>query len=139
MTKSVAVHFVRIEGTEAGLGRIGSRTVIADRPQGMSGGQGLGFHGAELLASALGGGFWNELHIVAHAARTPITVDAVKVTMGLAGNPPRVVRAHVAVRLGGADPDQLRTIFDDTTEISTVANTMRAAFPIHFEQLTEVP
>ena len=138
MTRHVAVHFGKVAGTQAGLGRAGTRSLIADRPEGVAGGQGLGFSGAEFLAAALGGCFWNDLHVVAQAGQVAITVEAVEATVELAWNPPRVVRAQIAARLSGAAQDTLHKIFTAATEASTIANSLHAAFPIHFEQLAEV-
>ena len=49
------VEFRSIPGTEAAVGASGSHTLVADRPVGVAGGQGLGFSGGQLLGLAIGG------------------------------------------------------------------------------------
>ena len=133
MTRRVTVSYTAIAGTEAGFGRSGNRSLIADRPEGVAGGSGLGFTGAELLAASLGGCLWNDLHHVAHAAGVPISVAAVEASVELAGNPPRVVRAQVGVRMSGAPDATLREILAAASETSTIAASLRAAFPVHVD------
>ncbi|MCA8879357.1 MAG: OsmC family protein [Rhodobacteraceae bacterium] len=135
MTRRIAISFGAVQGTAAGLGRTGPFSVIADRPQGIAGGAGLGFNGAELLAAALGGCFWNDLHHVAYAAGVPVTVDTVDAAVELAGNPPRIVRAQVTARLSGAPDNTLAEIFAAAEDASTVASSLQPAFPVHFERL----
>ena len=136
MTRRIAVSYTAVDGTEAGLGRTGRKTLIADRPEGSAGGSGLGFNGAELLAAALGGCFWNDLHYLAHAAGVPLSVGGVEAAVELAGNPPRVVRAQITARLSGAPDATLREIFAAAGETSTIASSLRPAFPIHLELKT---
>lgn len=136
MTRRVTMSYTAVTGTEAGLGRSGSRSLIADRPEGVAGGSGLGFNGAELLAAALGGCFWNDLYHMAHAAGVPISVAAVEAAVELAGNPLRVVRAQITARLSGAPEATLREILAAAAETSTIASSLRAAFPVHVELRT---
>jgi organic hydroperoxide reductase OsmC/OhrA len=135
MTKRISVSFGVIAGSQAGLGRAGSRSLIVDRPEGMAGGAGLGFSGGELLAAALGGCLWNDLHYLAHAAGIAVSVEGVEAAVELAGNPPRVVRAHVTARLSGAPDATMRDLFAAAQESSTIASSLAAAFPIHYEQI----
>jgi organic hydroperoxide reductase OsmC/OhrA len=139
MTRRVVLRFDAVSGTQAGLGHTGGRTLIADRPEGVAGGQGLGFNGAELLAAALGGCFWNDLHHVAHAMGTPVAVVHVEAGVDLAGTPPRIVRATVAARLTGAPPATLAQVFDAARQSSTVANSLLPAFPVQFQNITGDP
>ena len=134
MTKRISVTFSAISGTAAGLGRAGSQTVVADRPGGIAGGQGLGFNGGELMASALGGCFWNDLHYVAEAEGVAIRVDEIEAEVELAGNPPRIARAFVHATLSGADERVLDRIFEAATADSTIAQSVMAAFPVKFER-----
>lgn len=134
MTRHVTVVFGPISGTGAGLGRAGARSLIADRPEGRARGTGLGFNGAELLASALGGCFWNDLHYAAEAAGVAARVDVVEAEIELAGTPPRVARARLAASLSGAAEAELAKIFEAAREGSTVANALAGAFPVNFER-----
>ena len=133
MTRRITIRYAAIDGTQAGLGRSGPHTLIADRPEGVAGGTGLGFNGADLLAASLGGCFWNDLHHVAHAAGVAVTVAGVDAAVELAGNPPRVVRAQITARLSGAPDATLREIFAAAEAGSTIAASLRPAFPVHVE------
>jgi organic hydroperoxide reductase OsmC/OhrA len=134
MTRSVAVTFGPVAGTGAGLGTTGRHSILSDRPEGKAGGTGLGFNGAELLALAIGGCFWNDLHYVAEAAGTPIAVDRLEATVTLAGTPPRAVRAHVDAWLSCADDTALRAVFDEARATSTIANSIAPSVPVAFER-----
>lgn len=136
MSTHIGITYSAIAGTAAGLGRAGGgKTVIADRPEGAAGGMGLGLDGGELLSAALGGCFWNDLHYVAAASGVPVQVQAVEAEIELAGNPPRVVRAHVRARLAGNEDRMLQAVFDEATRASTVAGSLTGAFPIVFDRL----
>ncbi|WP_096787705.1 OsmC family protein [Rhodobacter sp. CZR27] len=133
MSRKISVSYSSIAGTQAGLGRTSAgRTVIADRPPGVAGGEGLGFNGAELLAASLGGCFWNDLHHVSEALGATVSVRRVEAWVDLAGEPPRIVRAHIAVALEG---DAAERVFEEARDSSTIAHSLLAAFPIVFERL----
>jgi organic hydroperoxide reductase OsmC/OhrA len=137
MSRSIAFHFTAVTGTGAGLGQSASgHTLLADRPDGTAGGRGLGFNGGELLAASLGGCFWNDLYYAAHEV-PGLRVGSVHATVDLAGDPPRVVRARISAKLLGADDKELARIFDAACNDSTIANSLRPAFPISFERLTD--
>jgi hypothetical protein len=53
----VSVELRNVAGTEAALGWAGAHTIVVDRPEGHSGGCGLGINGARLLALTIGGCF----------------------------------------------------------------------------------
>ncbi len=133
MSRTLSMRFQNLPGTRAGLGRTGTRTLIADRPEGVAGGQGLGFNGAELLAAALGGCFWNDLHYAAEARG--ITLGEVDVTAEthLSGTPLRVTSATIRARVAAETPAQARECFDAACADSTIANSVSAAFPVAFD------
>jgi hypothetical protein len=87
MTRTVALRFHGLLGSQAGLARSGRHMLIADRPEGLAGGQGLGFNGAEFLSAALGGCFWNDLHYAAAALGHTLSAVEVAVEITLAGAP----------------------------------------------------
>lgn len=134
MTRHIAVSFGAIGGTAAGLGRAGPHHVVADRPAGTAGGQGLGLNGGELLAASLGGCFWNDLHYAAEVEGVAIRVGTVEAEIELAGTPPRVVRACIRATLSGADEGVLARVFDRASADSMIANSVMAAFPVRFER-----
>lgn len=136
MSRHVSTVFSPIPGTAAGLGLTqGGRVLVADRPLGVAKGQGLGSNGAELLAAALGGCFWNDLHHAAEAAQVAVEVRGVEAEVELAGKPPRVVRAHVRARLSGAPEAGLQAVFEAAAGSSTIANSLTGAFETTFERL----
>lgn len=133
MSKSITFNFTGVGGTGAGLGwSAGGHTLIADRPAGTAGGSGLGFNGGELLAASLGGCFWNDLHYAAQGSLAGSPVQRLDARVDLAGDPPRVVRARISVKLTGADDETLERIFEAACDGSTIANSLRPAFPIKF-------
>ena len=134
MSREATITFRGVAGTGAGLGSTAGHTLIADRPEGRAGGTGLGLNGAELLAAAIGGCFWNDLHYVADAAGTSVRVDRLEASVTLAGTPLRAVRAHVHAWLSGAPDADLQAIFEGARETSTIANSIAPAVPVAFDR-----
>ncbi|WYK06361.1 OsmC family protein [Cereibacter sphaeroides f. sp. denitrificans] len=135
MSRKISFSYSAISETQAGLGRSSSgQVVIADRPSGSAGGSGLGFNGAELLAASLGACFWNDLHSAAQALNAKVRVHRVQAWVDLAGEPPRVVRAHVAALITGEAAAQ---VLEVARERSTIAHSLMGAFPISFERLSD--
>ena len=92
----------------------------------------MGFNGAELLAAALGGCFWNDLHYAAEARGYSLTSVEVAVETTLAGTPLRVTAATIRTRIDADDAALARSCFEAATAESTIANSVIAAFPISF-------
>ncbi len=134
MSRDVTVSFRGVDGTGAGLGTTGRHSILADRPEGRAGGTGLGFNGAELLALAIGGCLWNDLHYAAEAEGKFIAVDRLETMVTFAGTPLRAVRAHVHVWLSGADEDSLQKVFDAACATSTIASSIAATVPVAFDR-----
>ena len=132
MTRSVSMTFHNLPGSRAGLGRAGTRVLVADRPEGVAKGEGLGFNGAELLAAALGGCFWNDLHYAAEARGYVLGAVEVTAEVTLSGAPLRVTEATIRARVAAGDPDHARECFDDACLESAIANSVMAAFPVAF-------
>jgi organic hydroperoxide reductase OsmC/OhrA len=127
------LRFQNLPGSQAGLGRAGTRTLIADRPEGVAGGQGLGFNGAELLAASLGGCFWNDLHHAAEARGIALGAVDLSCEVTLDGQPLRVTSATIRARVAAGAPAQARECFDAASAYSTIANSVSAAFPVAFD------
>ncbi len=132
MSRALSMRFQTFPGSQAGLGRTGTRTLVADRPEGVAGGQGLGFNGAELLAAALGGCFWNDLHYVAEARGIQLGPVDVTADVTLDGHPVRVTGATIRARVAAETPAEARECFDAAAASSTIANSVSAAFPVAF-------
>jgi organic hydroperoxide reductase OsmC/OhrA len=124
------IEYRLLPGTAASVGRSGSHTVIADRPQGTAGGLGLGFNGGELLALAIGGCFCNDIQAIAR--EMALTVDDLKitVTVDFGGTPSRATAARMDVDCalaGGADPSAL---IAEAKARTTIANSLSAGVPV---------
>jgi organic hydroperoxide reductase OsmC/OhrA len=134
MTVRMGMSFGAVSGTAAGLGRSGAHSLVADRPEGRAGGQGLGFNGGQLLAGALGGCFWNDLNYAAHAAGVAVVAQDVEAEVELDGDPLRVVGARIRAALTGADEAARAAVFASACADSTIANSVMPAFPVRFER-----
>lgn len=132
-SRTISLRFHGVPGTQAGLARSSRHVLIADRPEGVAGGQGLGFNGAELLSAALGGCFWNDLHYAAGAQGYALTCVEVAVETTLSGTPLRVTAATIRARVEAGSPEHARACFEAACRASTIANSMRSAFPVAFE------
>ena len=133
MTRTVLLRFHGLRDSQAGLARSGRHTVIADRPEGVAGGQGLGLNGAELLSAALGGCFWNDLHYAAAALGHTLGRVEVAVETTLSGTPLRVTGASIRALMEAGSVEHARACFEAACRESTIANSMLGAFPASFE------
>lgn len=126
----VSISLMSLPGTEAAIGWAGSHCVIADRPEGMAGGMGLGFNGAQLLALAIGGCFCNDLRYIAHRRGVEIASVTVKVHLMMAGDPLITMGADMAVTCvmqDGSDPQHL---IDEARETSMVGCSLPRGIPV---------
>lgn len=99
------VEFRSIPGTEAAVGVSGSHTLVADRPAGVAGGQGLGFSGGQLLGLAIGGRMCNDLrHFFAHKMGINMTSLAVDVDLHVSDQPRLATDADVEIKVESDDP-----------------------------------
>ncbi len=120
------IDYRLLPGTRAAVGRAGSHTVIADRPDGKFGGKGLGFNGGELLALAIGGCFCNDLQSLADAMDLVIADLQVSVSIDFAGEPSRAQAARMTVRCllaDGADPSAL---IERAKALTNIGNSLNA-------------
>lgn len=129
MSRTIGIGFSPVAGTAAGLGRAGGHMLVADRPEGKAGGQGLGFNGGELFAAALGGCFWNDLHYVAEAQGVEVRVGGVDVELVVDGAPMRVTEARISARIAGAAAGR---VFEAACRESTIANSVAGAVRVSF-------
>lgn len=131
---SVQVTYAALPGTRAGIARVGGSMVVADRPAGVAGGLDLGANGAQLLAAAIGGCFWNDLQ--AHADRLGLDIDGAQVTviLDLAGEPRRVSGAALTAHL----PADARPVFDAAAAETVISHSLMPAFPVTF-RLERIP
>ena len=127
---TIRVTFTHVPGTEAALGRAGPHSVLADRPEGVAGGLGLGLNGAQLLALALGGCFCNDLRYIAHRRGVAIAALSVEVALTLEGDPPVASAAAMPVDCrmeGGSDATPL---VEEAKRTSMVAISLARGVPV---------
>ena len=124
----ISVTWRGIKGTGAALGWAGPRSVVADRPAGKAGGQGLGFNGGELLALAIGGCFCNDLQYVAHERGVRLSEVEVEVTLQLQESPLLVTGAMMAVRAEGEG--DVAAVIAQAQATSTVSSSIAQGFPV---------
>lgn len=124
------VEYRRLPGTRASVGRSGSHSVIADRPEGKAGGMGLGFNGGELLALAIGGCLSNDIEALADQMGLEIADLAVSVSVEFDGQPTRAKGAAIAVDCTLADGSDPAELIDRARAITTIGNSVRDGFPV---------
>jgi uncharacterized OsmC-like protein len=128
------VEFRSIPGTEAAIGISGGHTLIADRPSGVAGGQGLGFNGGQLLGLAIGGCLCNDLRYVAHQMEINLTSLAVDVVLHYSDQPRLVTDADVQIKVEAADPkadlaELVRRARADTTIGNSLVRGVNIRYP----------
>ena len=126
----IEVELRNIAGTEAALGWAGAHTMVVDRPDGRAGGRGLGFNGGQLLALAIGGCFCNDLRYAAHQLGVELEDIAVSVRLVLEGTPLVARSADMSVRCAARDGADVSPVIAHAAEVCTVANSVRAGFPV---------
>lgn len=126
----IDVQLRSLPGTEAAVGWAGGHTIVADRPQGKAGGQGLGFNGGQLLALALGGCFCNDLRYVAEELGVQIDEIAVTVQLDLAGKPLVATAARMLVNCSMADGSDPTTVVERARESCFVSNSLIRGVPV---------
>lgn len=128
------VEFRSIPGTEAAVGVSGGHTLVADRPAGVAGGQGLGFNGGQLLGLAIGGCMCNDLRYVAHQMGVTLTSLAVDVTVHLTdGNPRFATDADVAITVESDDLNaDLAELVKRARADTTIGNSLMRGINIRY-------
>jgi organic hydroperoxide reductase OsmC/OhrA len=126
----IEVELRNVAGTEAALGWAGAHTLVVDRPEGRAGGRGLGFNGGQLLALAIGGCFCNDLRYAAAELGAELADISVSVKLTLEGSPLTATAAELRVRCTGGSEDEIAKVVDHAARNCTVANSVRAGFPV---------
>lgn len=124
----ISATYTTIDGAEASEGRAGRHTVVADRPDRVAGGRGLGFNGGQLFALAVGGCLCNDLRYAAHRtgrALGPFDV-AVDVELGDGGD---VVDVRVRVD-AREDRDTLAALLEGAVQESTIIRAVMRGAPV---------
>jgi organic hydroperoxide reductase OsmC/OhrA len=127
---TTTIEYRTLPGTRAAVGRAGTHSVIADRPEGKAGGMGLGFNGGELLALAIGGCFCNDMQAIADDMGVVIADLRVRVDVDFTGAPVRASEARMTVDCtlsDGSDPSKL---IEHAKAATTIGNSLRAGFPV---------
>jgi organic hydroperoxide reductase OsmC/OhrA len=134
---STVIEYRLLPGTGASVGRAGTHSVIADRPEGRAGGMGLGFNGGELLALALGGCLSNDVQYVADEMGLTVVDLAITVEAEFGGQPTTATDARMTVACKLADGSDPAELIARAKARCTIANTLRAGVPVAIE--TEPP
>lgn len=131
---TTTIEYSVLPGTRAAVGRSGSHSVIADRPEGRFGGMGLGFNGGELLALAIGGCFCNDMQAIADQMGLAIADLRVSVSIDFTGNPVRASDARMSVECtlsDGSDPSEL---IERAKAETTIGNSLRDGIPVQISK-----
>ena len=131
---TTTIEYRALPGTRASVGRAGTHSVIADRPDGKSGGMGLGFNGGELLALAVGGCFCNDMQALADEMGLAIDDLRVCVSIDFEGQPSRATDVIMTVDCtlaGGSDPSEL---IERAKQVTTIGNSLRVGIPVEISR-----
>ena len=131
---TTTIEYRTVPGTRAALGRAGTHSVIADRPQGKFGGMGLGFNGGELLALSIGGCFCNDMQALADEMGLTITDLCVTVSIDFAGEPSRAIVARMTVDCALADGADPSALIERAKAITTIGNSLRQGIPVEISR-----
>ena len=124
------VEYRVLPGTRAAVGRAGTHSVIADRPEGKAGGMGLGFNGGQLLALAIGGCFCNDLQAIADEMGLEIADLRVSVTIDFGGQPSRATGALLEAECTLTDGSDPARLIERAKQVTTIGNSLTAGVPV---------
>jgi organic hydroperoxide reductase OsmC/OhrA len=127
---TTTIEYRMLPGTRATVGRAGNHIVVADRPEGTSGGVGLGFNGGEMLALAIGGCFSNDMQALADEMGVSIADLRITVDIDFAGKPSRATAARMEVECSLADGSDPSALIERAKAITTIGNSLRAGIPV---------
>jgi len=127
---TTSIEYRMLPGTRASVGRAGTHSVIADRPEDKAGGMGLGFNGGELLALAIGGCFCNDMQAIADEMALEIADLRVSVDVDFTGTPSRASDARLTVECRLADGSDPSEVISRAKAATTIGNSLRAGIPV---------
>jgi len=127
------IEYRMLPGTRAAVGRAGTHSVVADRPEGKAGGMGLGFNGGELLALAIGGCFCNDMQAIADEIGVAIADLSVSVEVDFGGSPSRATGARMTVECSLADGSDPSGLIEGAKAVTTIGNSLNAGFPVSID------
>ena len=127
------IEYRMLPGTRAAVGRAGTHSVVADRPEGKAGGMGLGFNGGELLALAIGGCFCNDMQALADETGVAIADLSVSVEVDFGGSPSRATGARMTVECSLADGSDPSALIERAKAVTTIGNSIDAGFPVSID------
>lgn len=124
----ITARYTSIPGTEAAEGQSDGRTVVADRPDGVAGGQGRGFSGGQLFALAVGACLCNDLRYLAHRRVTALGAFGLAVAVHVDDHGDIV---HVEVEVdGGEEREAVEALLDEAVAASTIVRAVRRGAPV---------
>ena len=130
---TTTIQFRNIPGTEAAMGWAGGHALVADRPAGTAGGQGLGFNGGQLLGLAIGGCMCNDLRYVAHEMGITLTSLSVDVALTFSDNPKLVTEAEMRIEVAAEDPEaDIAGLLKRAKAETTIGNSLMRGLSIRY-------
>jgi organic hydroperoxide reductase OsmC/OhrA len=130
---TTTIEYRTLAGTRAAVGRAGTHSVVADRPEGKAGGMGLGFNGGELLALAIGGCFCNDMQAIADEMGVAIADLSVSVEVDFGGAPSRATSARMTVECSLADGSDPSALIERAKAVTTIGNSLRSGIPVSID------
>jgi organic hydroperoxide reductase OsmC/OhrA len=130
---TTTIEYRMLAGTRAAVGRAGTHSVVADRPEGKAGGMGLGFNGGELLALAIGGCFCNDMQAIADEMGVAIADLSVSVEVDFGGAPSRATSARMTVECSLADGSDPSALIERAKAVTTIGNSLRSGIPVSID------
>jgi organic hydroperoxide reductase OsmC/OhrA len=127
---TTTIEYRLLPGTRATVGRAGTHSAVADRPEGTAGGMGLGFNGGELLALAIGGCFSNDMQALADDMGLSIADLRLSVEIDFDGKPSRATAARMKIECTLADGSDPSALIERAKAITTIGNSLRAGIPV---------
>jgi len=127
---TTTIEYRMLPGTRASIGRAGTHSVIADRPDGKAGGMGLGFNGGELLALSLGGCLCNDIQLLADEMGLEVANLRVTASIDFDGNPTRAIGASIDIYCELADGCDPSALIERAKAFSAIANSVRDGLPV---------
>jgi organic hydroperoxide reductase OsmC/OhrA len=129
---TIEVAFRSLDGTQASVGSVGSRSVVVDRPAAVAGGQGLGFNGGELLGLAVGGCLCNDLQYAAAFRDIVLGTFGIDVAVTL-DDTVTVTAIEVRVSAAGETRTAIEQLLPDAVAKSAIVNAVLAETPVRVE------
>jgi putative redox protein len=134
-----SVEIRTVAGSSLAVGSSGPRTVTIDRAK-EAGGLGLGFNGGELLLSAIGGCYSNDVYREAAKRGLRVQNVEVKVTAEWAGEPVRAQNVCFSVSVEAeATAEEILELIHHTDSVAEIPNSLRLGTAVQLSETKAIP